>query len=165
MKAAIFAASLMPLADSTPVDTSTPHGWTRRIASATLPAERPPDTITGLSVAGTSDQSKGSPTPPYSGTWLSNNQAAAREKGRRYSSAGTPFFTLQAFTKGTPNCAQNSGVSSPWNCSIAGRTRPSTCATSAASGLTNSATACTKGGSASRTSAARSEERYLGLGG
>ena len=78
MKAAILAASLMPFADSTPLDTSTPQGRTRRIASATLARDSPPDKIAGLSVEGTNDQSKLSPTPPYSGTWLSNSQAAAR---------------------------------------------------------------------------------------
>ena len=66
---------------------------------------------------------------------------------------------------GTPNCAQNSRVSSPWNCSSDGRTRPSTCATCAASGLTNSATLCTNGGNALRTSMARSMDRNRGLGG
>src|SRR5687768_16533300 len=96
MKAAIFAASFTPFADSTPVETSTPHGFTRRIAFATFAAESPPDRITGLSVAGMSDQSKLSPTPPYSGTWLSKSHAAALEKGRRYSSAGAPSFTLHA---------------------------------------------------------------------
>ena len=77
MKAAIFPASLRPFADSTPLDTSTPQGLTRRIAAATFACESPPDRITGLSVTGTRDQSKLSPTPPYSGTWLSNSHAAA----------------------------------------------------------------------------------------
>ena len=36
MKAAILAASLMPFADSTPLDTSTPQGRTRRTAAATF---------------------------------------------------------------------------------------------------------------------------------
>ncbi len=37
MNAAIFSASLMPLAASTPLDTSTAQGWARWIASATFP--------------------------------------------------------------------------------------------------------------------------------
>ena len=113
MKAATFAASLIPFADSTPLDTSTPQGRTRRIAAATFARESPPDRMTGLSAAGTSDQSKLSPTPPYSGTWLSKSHAAAWEKGRSYSSAATPSFTLHALTYGSPNCAQKCGVSSP----------------------------------------------------
>ena len=36
MKAAILAASLMPLEDSTPLDTSTAQGRTRRIAATAL---------------------------------------------------------------------------------------------------------------------------------
>src|SRR5687767_15468534 len=95
MTAAIFAASLTPFADSTPLDTSTPQGRTRRMASAMFPRESPPDRMKGRSrdaddAAGSSDQSKLSPTPPYSGTWLSKSHAAAREKGRRYSSASFP---------------------------------------------------------------------------
>jgi hypothetical protein len=39
MNAAIFVPSLTPFADSTPLDTSTPQGRTRRIARATLSAE------------------------------------------------------------------------------------------------------------------------------
>src|SRR5258706_11942509 len=64
--APILAASLMPLEDSTPLDTSTAQGRTRRIASPTLSRVSPPDSTSGwLPPAGTSDQSKLLPTPPY----------------------------------------------------------------------------------------------------
>src|SRR5262245_12207004 len=42
MKAAVFAGSLMPGADSMPLATSTPHGSTSAIAVATLSGARPP---------------------------------------------------------------------------------------------------------------------------
>ena len=47
MNAAILRASLMPGLASTPELTSTAHGPTRRIASPTFSAVRPPDNITG----------------------------------------------------------------------------------------------------------------------
>ncbi len=47
MKAAILAASLMPLADSTPLDTSTADGRTCRTASPTFSTVKPPDRMTG----------------------------------------------------------------------------------------------------------------------
>ena len=47
MNAAIFAASLMPFADSTPLDTSTAQGRTRRIASPTFSRVSPPERTSG----------------------------------------------------------------------------------------------------------------------
>src|SRR6185436_18080418 len=95
--AAILAASLMPLADSTPLDTSTPQGFTRRMASATFPGASPPERTSGLSrCAGTSDQSNPVPAPPYASTHASASHPHASEKGRQYSSKSTPSFTRQA---------------------------------------------------------------------
>ena len=127
MKAAIFAASLMPFADFDPArHVHAPRAARGEWPRATLLARQPAgQDQRSLSFAGISDQSKLSPTPPYSGTWLSSSHAAAPENGRRYSSKSTPGFTRHcALTYGMPNCAQNSGVSSPWNCSSDGRTRP-----------------------------------------
>src|SRR5437879_10981140 len=85
MKAAIFAASLIPLADSTPLETSTPQGRTRRIASATLSRASPPERIRGRSrAAGTSDQSKLSPAPPYSSTWLRSEEHTSELQSPMY---------------------------------------------------------------------------------
>ncbi len=65
MNAATFAASLIPLADSTPLETSTAYGPTCLIASATLPACKPPDRITGSGKScGIKFQSNDAPVPP-----------------------------------------------------------------------------------------------------
>src|SRR6202012_1919684 len=47
MKSRIISTSLTPGARSTPEDTSTPPARVTRIASATLPAWRPPETMKG----------------------------------------------------------------------------------------------------------------------
>ena len=79
MNAAIFRASLMPLADSTPLETSTAHGRTRRIASPTFSASSPPESTMGSgSARGIRPQSKASPVPPCrSSRYASSSQPAA----------------------------------------------------------------------------------------
>ena len=75
MKAAILAASLIPLSISTPLETSTAHGRTCLIAVATFAASSPPDSTTGTgSAGGISDQSKVCPVPP----WLPGTNASSR---------------------------------------------------------------------------------------
>ena len=73
MNAAIRAGSLMPLAAlpsgpiaSTPLDTSTAHGRTRRIASPTFAAVSPPESTTrpGQLARGSAPQSNVCPVPP-----------------------------------------------------------------------------------------------------
>src|SRR5450830_1721357 len=48
MKARILAGSLTPGERSTPEDTSTPGALVMRIASVTLPASSPPDSMNGM---------------------------------------------------------------------------------------------------------------------
>src|SRR5690606_10827571 len=71
--------SLIPGEASMPLDTSTPQGSVRRIASNTLPAPSPPARTTGLtSPRGIRDQSNTVPLPPSDPSpWLSNRNAAA----------------------------------------------------------------------------------------
>ncbi len=65
MKAATFAASLIPLPASTPLETSTAHGRTARTAAPTFSGVSPPERISGSgSCRGTSDQSNSLPVPP-----------------------------------------------------------------------------------------------------
>ena len=69
-KARTLPGSLRPGADSTPVDTSTPKGWRWAMASATLSAWSPPDTMSraGSTTPSARRQSKTSPDP---GDWAS----------------------------------------------------------------------------------------------
>ena len=94
MKAAIFAASLMPFADSTPLDTSTPQGRTRRIASPTFSRRQPAGQDHGL-VASRGNQRPVEALADAAVLRARGCRAATpprREKGRRYSSKSTPCF-------------------------------------------------------------------------
>src|SRR5450830_1094151 len=66
MKARILSGSLTPGARSTPEDTSTPGALVMRIASVTLSASSPPDSMNGMptSMPLSSVQSNGVPSPP-----------------------------------------------------------------------------------------------------
>ena len=64
-KSRTFIGSLCPGDDSTPVDTSTPHGRTRSMASATFSGVRPPARMNRrpIGAPSASDQSNTSPEP------------------------------------------------------------------------------------------------------
>src|SRR5690606_5668131 len=137
-----------------PLLTSTPHGMVAATASWTLPGESPPDSSSGLvSARGRADQSKARPLPPsWPPPWLSNRNADA--PGKAATRAGPPTVTPApmptALRYGSPKRRQKASSSSPWNCSMLGRTCFTTSRTSSAGLSRNTATASTSGASASR---------------
>jgi hypothetical protein len=103
MKSRTLRASLRPgpSSTSTPVDTSTPQGRTRSIASATLSGVRPPARITRRLIGAPSanDQSNISPEP---GACESSRIASAPNSSARSSAgspAGKPLMTNGTFDR------------------------------------------------------------------
>src|SRR5258706_1234471 len=115
MKALTFAWSFIPGDASTPLETSTPYGRTRRTASATFSGVSPPARKIGLPILPASrarSQLNVSPVPPA----LPVENASSSHASVSYvtsESSELASLTRNAFMLIAPNCLQKAGVSLP----------------------------------------------------
>ncbi len=148
MNASTFSGSLIPGADSTPEATSTPHGCTAAMPSATFPGVRPPDRITGTRECrcAASAQSHVRPLPPYAAPAAPSSRWKSVWK-RSASRMSAPEPMRSALITRAPvrwkTAAQNDGPSSPCSCTYVRPTPSAIRSTSSSVGFTNTPTGST----------------------
>src|SRR6266700_4057321 len=141
MNERILPVSLCPLV-STPLLSSTPHGWTCWMAAATFSGVKPPASNIGASWAAARArvQSWVMPVPPQPGAGVSSRMRQATSRYALTLPMSLMACKRSALITGRARRWQNSGGSSPWSCTTC---NPTCCAISlmhAASLLTNTPT-------------------------